>query len=62
MKIDNFQLQYLNKSNVRISTAGKQVLLELNTDKSLNGIVVIRALPPFHGGSLEISLRVPLIP
>ena len=59
MKTDNFQLQYLNKSNVRISTAGKQVLLELNTDKSLNGIVGIRALPPLHGGLLEILLRVP---
>ena len=30
------------------------------SDKSLKGIVVNRALPSLHGGSLEFTLTVPL--
>ena len=36
-------------------------IIKITSDKVFKGIAVNRALPPFHGGSLEITCTVPLI-
>ena len=75
LKTDYYQLWFLNKSNFRISTAGKHVEIKYNlpllnlekrqylpfyrSDKGLTGTAVNWALSSLNKGSLEITLSVP---
>ena len=49
-EINNFRVRKTTVSSIFLS------------DQGFNGTVVNRALPSFHGGSLEITLTVPLVP
>ena len=59
----------LCKSDLRISTAGKyseffEIILYLENYKDASTLAdkgVLKGLPSLHGGSLEITLSVPLI-
>ena len=62
-KTDYVQCWFLYNSELRISATGKRIrfIIKITSDKVFKGIAVNRALPPFHGGSLEITCTVPLI-
>jgi len=57
-------MEFLYKSDLRISTVTnsfnpRKKHLSINL-QGFNGTVVNRALPSLHGGSLEITLTIPL--
>ena len=50
----------LLQRNRKLKKLKHQCLINTQLDKAFKGTVVNRALPSLHGGSLEITLTVPL--